>query len=264
MLQLAAYRSGAVITTPSSLDGRVTVVARDAPVGELVAALAATRGLSLACEGTGELVALWDPISTVPDPGPCTSIPVEGLDLPECSPSSRPSTPWGSYAKKARVITSPEMDDDQLDAVLEAALGGTLTREPGACARRTVSEPWLLLQPWSPTTEGCGAPETSERPLRRDGTQRGTEGHPDRPTPLQLWPVSDFRLTATVARGDEVFGLVEDPTGTSHRVEVGSFIGPEWAKVTSLSPLEMELTVRYTTFEGEDVDVRSVVKLPLR
>ncbi len=50
---------------------------------------------------------------------------------------------------------------------------------------------------------------------------------------LQRWPVSSYRLLGVVENGAS-HALLEDPDRGAHVVEIGTYVGDAWGKVTAI------------------------------
>jgi Tfp pilus assembly protein PilP len=50
---------------------------------------------------------------------------------------------------------------------------------------------------------------------------------------------------------DSPLALVEDPEGIGHVMEMGSYVGRNWGRVTQISDNEVVVTEEYRTINGE-------------
>ena len=69
--------------------------------------------------------------------------------------------------------------------------------------------------------------------------------------PTQRFDLDQFSLIGMVWGIDRPRALVVDPEGGSHILEIGTYIGKHWGKVTRITSEEVVVTEEYTTFDGE-------------
>ena len=67
-----------------------------------------------------------------------------------------------------------------------------------------------------------------------------------KPTPLQRFPIDKLRLALTVTGTASPMAMVEDPDGRGWSVFLGSFIGQNWGKVTSIQRDQIIITETIT------------------
>jgi len=67
-----------------------------------------------------------------------------------------------------------------------------------------------------------------------------------KPTPLQRWPLDKLKLSLTVTGTASPMAMVEDPEGRGWSVFLGSFIGQNWGKVTSIQRDQIIITETIT------------------
>lgn len=74
---------------------------------------------------------------------------------------------------------------------------------------------------------------------------------PENAPPLQRWDVDRFVLRGLIWDTPAPRGLLADPEGTGHVVRIGTYVGRNWGKVTSISPDGLVVTEEYQTIDGE-------------
>lgn len=93
----------------------------------------------------------------------------------------------------------------------------------------------------------------------RSFLSNGERAGGDVPTgPLQMYEVDQYQLVGIVWGVERPRALVQDPDGVGHVMEVGTYIGKNWGKVTRISPEEVVVTEEYQTIRGDLVvnDIR--------
>lgn len=70
-------------------------------------------------------------------------------------------------------------------------------------------------------------------------------------TPLQKYEIDQYRLVGIVWGINRARALVEDPEGVGHVMEMGTYVGRNWGKVTQISDNEVVVTEEYKTIDGE-------------
>ena len=70
-------------------------------------------------------------------------------------------------------------------------------------------------------------------------------------TPLQKYEIDQYQLVGIIWGVDRPRALVEDPEGGGHVMEIGTYIGRNWGKVTQITDNEVVVTEEYKTMEGE-------------
>ena len=83
------------------------------------------------------------------------------------------------------------------------------------------------------------------------------------PTPLQRFEIDQYNLVGIVWGGATPRAMVQDPEGTGHVIELGTYIGKNWGKVTQITSREVVITEEYQTMEGELVTNQVIMNLPL-
>lgn len=92
----------------------------------------------------------------------------------------------------------------------------------------------------------------------------GTRGPEPIPrTPLQKYEIDQYQLVGIVWGIERPRALVEDPEGVGHVMEIGTYIGKNWGKVTQISPTEVMVTEEYQTIDGELVVNTLPMALPV-
>ncbi|MEL6345162.1 MAG: pilus assembly protein PilP [Myxococcota bacterium] len=69
--------------------------------------------------------------------------------------------------------------------------------------------------------------------------------------PLQTFEVDQYSLVAIVWNTARPMALAEDPDGTGHVMERGTYIGRNWGKVTQINADHIIITEEYQTIDGE-------------
>lgn len=82
------------------------------------------------------------------------------------------------------------------------------------------------------------------------------------PTPLQKYEIDQYTLSGIVWGVDRPRALVEDPTGEGHVVELGTYIGKNWGKVTQITSHVVVVTEEYLTPDGALVVNPIEIELP--
>ena len=80
--------------------------------------------------------------------------------------------------------------------------------------------------------------------------ERGVEDETPR-TPLQRYEIDEYRLVGIIWGIDRPRALVEDPDAVGHVMEIGTYIGKNWGKVTQITSSEVVVTEEYQTIDGE-------------
>ena len=81
-------------------------------------------------------------------------------------------------------------------------------------------------------------------------------------TPLQKYEIDQYVLVGIIWGIDRPRALVEDPEGVGHVMELGTYIGRNWGKVTQISGNEVTVTEEYQTIDGELVVNPRTMRLP--
>lgn len=72
---------------------------------------------------------------------------------------------------------------------------------------------------------------------------------PDAP-PLVRYPVDKFTLTGVISESAGSAALLVDPEGLGHVVRLGTYVGKNWGKVTSITGAGVVVTEEYHDIEG--------------
>ncbi|WP_456430758.1 pilus assembly protein PilP [Thermosulfuriphilus sp.] len=72
-------------------------------------------------------------------------------------------------------------------------------------------------------------------------------------SPLEGFPVSQFRLTAIVFSQGEALGMIEDPTGRGYVVRKGTVVGIERARVSEVTPNSLIMEIKTKAWGREIV-----------
>ena len=83
------------------------------------------------------------------------------------------------------------------------------------------------------------------------------------PTPLQRYDVDQYHLVGIVWGVAKPRAMVQDPSRTGHVLELGTYIGKNWGKVTQITARDVVVTEEFQTIEGELVTNQLVLKLPV-
>jgi type IV pilus assembly protein PilP len=94
--------------------------------------------------------------------------------------------------------------------------------------------------------------------LARDDDE---EGGPPR-TPLQTYDIDQYLLVGIIWGIDRPRALVEDPTGEGWVMEIGTYIGKNWGKVTQITSDVVVVTEEYQTMDGRLVVNPIHMRLP--
>jgi type IV pilus assembly protein PilP len=70
-------------------------------------------------------------------------------------------------------------------------------------------------------------------------------------TPLQRYEIDEYRLVGIIWGIDRPRALVEDPERIGHVMEIGTYIGKNWGKVTQITSTDVVVTEEYQTIDGE-------------
>lgn len=82
-------------------------------------------------------------------------------------------------------------------------------------------------------------------------------------TPLQRYEIDQYTLVGVIWGIDRPRALVQDPEGVGHVMEVGTYIGRNWGKVTRISSAEVVVTEEYQNLRGDLVVNDIPMKLPV-
>jgi type IV pilus assembly protein PilP len=80
--------------------------------------------------------------------------------------------------------------------------------------------------------------------------------------PLQRWDVDKFLLRGIIWDTSAPTALLVDPEGVGHVVRVGTYVGRNWGKVSSISADGLVVTEEYQTLDGELVVNPVAIRFP--
>ncbi len=83
-----------------------------------------------------------------------------------------------------------------------------------------------------------------------------------RTSPLESFPLSQFRLTAVVFSEGQAMAMLEDPTGRGYLVRKGTLVGVERAKVSRITSNSLVLEIR-TKAWGREIVKKIELKLKI-
>lgn len=79
----------------------------------------------------------------------------------------------------------------------------------------------------------------------------------------QKYEIDQYHLVGIVWGVDRPRALVEDPERVGWVIEIGSYLGKNWGKVTGITSSEVIVTEEYQTIDGELVVNNISIKLPV-
>lgn len=79
----------------------------------------------------------------------------------------------------------------------------------------------------------------------------------------QKFEIDQYHLVGIVWGVDRPRALVEDPERVGWVIEIGSYLGKNWGKVTGINSSEVIVTEEYQTIDGELVVNNISIKLPV-
>jgi len=82
-------------------------------------------------------------------------------------------------------------------------------------------------------------------------------------TPLQRYEVDQYLLVGIIWGVERPRALVQDPEGVGHVMEIGTYIGKNWGKVTAIGADEVIVTEEYQTIRGDLVVNDIKLSLPV-
>jgi type IV pilus assembly protein PilP len=82
-------------------------------------------------------------------------------------------------------------------------------------------------------------------------------------TPLQRYEISEYSLVGIIWGVDQPRSLVEDPVGIGHVMELGTYIGKNWGKVTQITASEVVVTEEFQNLNGDLVVNTITLALPI-
>jgi type IV pilus assembly protein PilP len=82
------------------------------------------------------------------------------------------------------------------------------------------------------------------------------------PTPLQRFELEQYTLSGIIWGIERPKAMVEDPEQIGHVVELGTYIGTKWGKVTEITENHIVVTEEYLSMDGSLVVKPRVLSLP--
>lgn len=134
-----------------------------------------------------------------------------------------------------------------------------------ACGEPVATSGGSTLAPKPPAAKSEGADAASAQAAedyyynpagKRDPFQsfvkrgKADELRPDAP-PLQRWDIDKYTLRGVIWDTQAPRALMVDPEGTGHVIKLGTYVGRNWGKVTSISEGCVVITEEYQTLDGE-------------
>lgn len=112
------------------------------------------------------------------------------------------------------------------------------------------------------------APSYTYNPIgKRDPFRSFFKGQDDgtivNPTPLQRFEVDQYLLVGVVWGVSSPKAMVQDPEGTGHVVQAGTYIGKNWGKVSAITSTSVVITEEFTNIDGELVTNQLTLDLPV-
>ncbi|MFT5583764.1 MAG: type IV pilus assembly protein PilP [Cognaticolwellia sp.] len=112
------------------------------------------------------------------------------------------------------------------------------------------------------------APSYTYNPIgKRDPFRSFFKGQDDgtivNPTPLQRFEVDQYLLVGVVWGVSSPKAMVQDPEGTGHVVQTGTYIGKNWGKVSAITSTSVVITEEFTNIDGELVTNQLTLDLPV-
>jgi type IV pilus assembly protein PilP len=92
--------------------------------------------------------------------------------------------------------------------------------------------------------------------------QQATQAIRDDAPPLQRYPVEKFSLKGVVSESGASHALLIDPEGLGHVVRVGTYVGNNWGKVTSISDGGIVVTEEFQDMEGNLIVSPVTIRFP--
>lgn len=83
------------------------------------------------------------------------------------------------------------------------------------------------------------------------------------PTPLQRFDIEQYKLVGVVWGIDSPRAMVQDPEQTGHILELGTYVGKHWGRVTQISRTSVVVTEEYKEADGNLVTEQTVIALPV-
>lgn len=143
--------------------------------------------------------------------------------------------------------------------LLLAACGEPISPEPAAPPKPKAPKVTAEADATGPTPEEQVAEAYYYNPAgKRDPfqgflnkSQAAAKQVADDAPPLQRWDVEKFALRGVIWDTNVPRALLVDPDGIGHVVRVGTYVGRNWGKVSSISQDGLVVTEEYETLDGE-------------
>ena len=74
---------------------------------------------------------------------------------------------------------------------------------------------------------------------------------------MEQFELDSLRMVGVLESGDELWGIIRDPDGTVHRVQVGNYMGANYGKILDIQEGQIDLREIITDAPGSFVE-RSV------
>jgi type IV pilus assembly protein PilP len=146
--------------------------------------------------------------------------------------------------------------------------GGTAPKAPAAPAAVAPVPPPAKAESSTPGTPGeSGTDEYVYNPIGKRDPFRTFITAPEEeqirsPTPLQRFEIDQYTLTGIIWGTPNPRAMVEDPEGVGHVVEIGTYIGKNWGKVTEITSNKILVNEEYLTVDGSLVTNPIEISLP--
>lgn len=92
------------------------------------------------------------------------------------------------------------------------------------------------------SAQNLRSPFTPGRAETPSSTGKGPRPDPNRPRePLESFSLDSLDMVGTFQRGGDTWGLVRDPEGKIHRVQVGNYMGQNYGHIVEVMPSRINL-----------------------
>jgi type IV pilus assembly protein PilP len=99
-------------------------------------------------------------------------------------------------------------------------------------------------------------------PFRTFLTKENDDDNGPARTDLQKYDIDQYKLVGIVWGNDRPRALVQDPTGEGFVMEIGTYIGKNWGKVTQIQSDVVVVTEEYEAMDGRLIVNPIHLKLP--
>jgi type IV pilus assembly protein PilP len=162
--------------------------------------------------------------------------------------------------------------------VLAILLGGPTGCDLLVSGKGTRSSSTPVAPAAGPAADAAPAPAAAEAPVEeytynpigkrdpfRSFLAEGVRADDEVPrTPLQRFEIDQYALVGIIWGIDRPRALVEDPEKTGHVMEIGTYVGRNWGKVTQITDSEVVVTEEFQTLGGDLVVNTIRMKLPIQ